>query len=110
MLPGEMMQADAHDMGRVFGIDFAVRLSTAPLDRWNGRYRSTCGLHLFHVSARTSAACVGHHSAGARSSSGVSGFAPTRCGPLGFAVEDAAYVVGKVATFWVSEQTQADWN
>ncbi|MCW5586373.1 MAG: hypothetical protein KIS75_09585, partial [Chromatiales bacterium] len=33
MLPGEMMQADAHDMGRVFGIDFALRLSTGPLER-----------------------------------------------------------------------------
>jgi hypothetical protein len=55
MLPGEMMQADAHDIGRVFGDDFAAQLSAAPLNRWSGPYRSTYGLHLVYVSARTAA-------------------------------------------------------
>lgn len=55
MLPGEMEQADAHDIGRVFGNDFAAQLSTAPLDRWSGPYRSTYGLHLVYVTARTAA-------------------------------------------------------
>ena len=55
MLPGEMMQADAHDIGRVFGDDFAAQLSAVPLNRWSGPYRSTYGLHLVYVSARTAA-------------------------------------------------------
>ena len=55
MLPGKMMQADAHDIGRVFGDEFAAQLSTAPVDSWSGPYHSSYGLHLVYVSARTAA-------------------------------------------------------
>jgi hypothetical protein len=52
LLPGAMQQADIRVLNRVFGNDFAARLSAAPLGRWSGPYASPYGLHLVYVSER----------------------------------------------------------
>ncbi|MGD2075729.1 MAG: peptidylprolyl isomerase [Gammaproteobacteria bacterium] len=52
LLPGVMQQADRHELGRVFGNDFAATLSAVPLGRWSGPHGSPYGLHLVYVSER----------------------------------------------------------
>ena len=52
LLPGAMQQADRHELGRVFGNDFATTLSAVPLGRWSGPHASPYGLHLVYVSER----------------------------------------------------------
>jgi hypothetical protein len=52
LLPGAMQQADRHELGRVFGNDFAATLSAVPLGRWSGPHASPYGLHLVYVSER----------------------------------------------------------
>jgi hypothetical protein len=52
LLPGAMQQADRHELGRVFGNDFAATLAAVPLGRWSGPHASPYGLHLVYVSER----------------------------------------------------------
>jgi hypothetical protein len=52
LLPGAMRQADRHELGRVFGNDFAAIVPDVPLGRWSGPYASPYGLHLVYVSER----------------------------------------------------------
>ncbi len=52
LLPGELTDAPAFEVARIFGNDFAESLKTAALGGWVGPVRSGYGLHLVEVTAR----------------------------------------------------------
>jgi parvulin-like peptidyl-prolyl isomerase len=52
MLPGELSDAPAFEVARVFGAEFADALMTATVGGWAGPLRSGYGVHLVEVRAR----------------------------------------------------------
>lgn len=53
LLPGELADAPAREVSRVFGQVFTAALTDAPLGRWFGPVRSGFGVHLVRVDERT---------------------------------------------------------
>jgi hypothetical protein len=52
LLPGELNDAAAFEVTRIFGNDFAEALKTAPVGGWSGPVRSGYGWHLVELTAR----------------------------------------------------------
>ena len=53
LLPATLRDADADEVARTFGRDFADALARLPEDRWTGPVASGFGLHVVRIDART---------------------------------------------------------
>src|SRR5690606_15443184 len=53
LLPAALEDASASEIARVFGADFAAALDALPVGGWHGPLRSSFGVHLVELRART---------------------------------------------------------